>query len=188
MGVWTSLYKREDRQDKKNYRPITTLTAVDKIFEHLLHRQVSEHYKQNLYHKMTAYRKKNSCETTLLRHVEDWKKAIDSKDQVLALSMDMTKAFDSLCPASIVKKLEAYGFSNEALELMRSFFHKRANRIKIGGTTSTWKKMIRGCPQGSSFGPMLWNIFQNDMAFHVKNSNLSMYADDHQLYITGRNI
>ena len=48
--------------------------------------------------------------------------------------------------------------------------------------------MIRGCPQGSSFGPMLWNIFQNDMAFHVKNSNLSMYADDHQLYITGRNI
>ena len=175
MDVWTPLYKREDRQGRKNYRPITTLTAIDKIFEHLLHRQVSEHYKQSLYHKMTAHTK-NSCETTLLRHVDDWKKAIDSKDQVLALSMDMTKAFDSLCPASIVKKLEAYGFSNEALELMRSFFHKRANRIKIGGTTSTWKKMIRGCPQGSSFGPMLWNIFQNDMAFHVKNSNLSMYC------------
>ena len=51
---------------------------------------------------------------------------------------------------------------------------------------SEWRIMERGCPQGSSFGPLLWNMFQNDMAFHIPDSNLTLYADDHQLYVTGK--
>ena len=46
--------------------------------------------------------------------------------------------------------------------------------------------MVLGCPQGSSSGPLLWNLFQNDMSFHMNNANLSMYADDHQTYVMGK--
>ena len=52
--------------------------------------------------------------------------------------------------------------------------------------TSDWIKMERGCSQGSSFGPLLWNIYQNDIPAHVKDANSIMYADDHQMYVKGR--
>ena len=78
------------------------------------------------------------------------------------------------------------GDFNPSLNLMRSFFDDRLNRVKMGDATSDWIKMERGCPQGSSFGPLLWNIYQNDMSAHVKDVNLTMYADDHQMYVKGR--
>ena len=100
--------------------------------------------------------------------------------------MIASKAFDSLSHSLTVKKLEAYGFGGRSLNLMRSFFDNRLNRVKMCDATSDWTKMERGCPQGSSFGPLLWNIYQNDMSAHVKNVNLTMYADDHQMYVKGR--
>ena len=71
---------------------------------------------------------------------------------------------------------------------MRSYFSNRQNRVKLNGVTSSWKDAIRGCPQGSSLGPLLWNIFKNDMTYIVNNASLSMYADDHQLYVKGYSV
>ena len=98
------------------------------------------------------------------------------------LSIDLSEGFDTLCPALTIKKLEAYGFGNRSLDLMRSFFDRRFNRVKINGHTRQRKTMARGCPQGTAFGPLLWNMFQNDIAHHVNVSTLTMHADDHQLY------
>ena len=86
-----------------------------------------------------------------------------------------------------IKKLEAYGFGSGSLDLMRSFFENRRNRVKLGQITSIWKPMKRGCPQGSSFGPLLWNMLQNDLPLHVENGNITMYANDHQLHVKGTN-
>ena len=97
----------------------------------------------------------------------------------------MSTAFDSLCPALTTKKLEAYGFGNHSLDLMQSFFDRRLSRVKINGHTSEWKTMICDCPQGTAFGPLLWNMFQNDLAYHVDLPTLTMCADDHQLYAAG---
>ena len=88
---------------------------------------------------MTAYKEKYSCEVTLLTPVEEWKQAVDRKELVSILSSNMSKAFDSLCPALSIKKLEAYGFGNCSLNLTRSFFNKIFNRVKINGHTSEWK-------------------------------------------------
>ena len=58
--------------------------------------------------------------------------------------------------------------------------------MKVGKATSDWNVMKRGCPQGSSFGPTLWNLYQNDLSYHINEiANLNMYADDHQMYIVG---
>ena len=103
-GECTPVFKKGDRQDKLNYRPITSLICVDKIFEHLLSKQVTRHYDPTLYHKMTAYRSKHSCETTMLMLVEDWKLAVDRKELVTILSTDMIKAFDSLSHSLIINR------------------------------------------------------------------------------------
>ena len=100
----------------------------------------------------------------------------------------MSKAIDSLHPSLMINKLKAYGFSEESLSLMRSYFSNRQNRVKLNGVSGSWKDAVRGCPQGSSFGPLLWNIFQNYMAYIVNDASLSMYADDHQLYVKGYSV
>ena len=74
---------------------------------------------------------------------------------------------------------------------MRSYFSERQNRVRIGtDTMSDWKKAVRGCPQGSNFGPLMWNIFQNDLMHNIQIDKCSviMYADDHQAYTFGEKI
>ena len=100
----------------------------------------------------------------------------------------MSKAFDPLCHNLVIKKLKAYGFTNQSLDLIRSFLNDRYSRVKLGSVRSEWSKMSRGCLQGSSFGPLLWNLLQNDMTMLVKDTNLFMYADDYQLYGSDYNI
>ena len=80
---------------------------------------------------------------------------MDRKELVTILSTDLSTGFDTLCPALTIKKLGAYGFGNRSLDLMRSFFDRRFNRLKINGHTSQRKTMVRGCTQGTTFGPLL---------------------------------
>lgn len=150
-------------------KTITSLIGVDRIFEQLLSNQVICH--KTLYYRMTAYRKKHGCET-LLGAIEGWKLAVDTKQLVYVLSTDTSKAFDCLSHSLTIKKLEAYGFGSRSLDLMLSFFDKRQNRVKLGEITSDWQKVKRGCPQGSSFVPLLWNMFQNDLSSYVEDANL----------------
>ena len=118
--------------------------------------------------------------------MEDWRLALDNKQKALLLSMDMSKAFDSVLPSLTVAKLGAYGFNDKSLQLMHSYFKDQLNRVKVGKGTSDWNVMKHGCHQGSSFRPTLWNLYQNDLSYDINEiANLNMYADDHQMYIVG---
>ena len=79
MGEWTPVFKKGDKTDRGNYRPITVLNSVDKVFESLLSKQITKTMDPHLYQKMSPYRKTHSCETTLIRLTEDWKMAADNK-------------------------------------------------------------------------------------------------------------
>ena len=137
---------------------------IGKIFEHLLCKQITASYDHIMYSKTTAYRKKHSCETALIGLVEDWRLALDNKQKALLLSMDMSKAFDSVLPSLTVVKLGTYGFNDKSLQLMRQ---RPLNRVKVAKATSDWNVMKRGCPQRSSFSPTLWNLYQNDLSYHI---------------------
>ena len=149
-GELIHIFKKRDKHNVENYRPITTLHIIDKVFESLLSKQITHYFDPTL--SPTAYRKNHSCETTLVRLTEDWKHAIDRKELVTILSTDMSKAFDSLCHNLVIKKLKAYGFTSQSVDLIRSFLNDRYSRVKLGTIRSEWPKMSRGCPQGSSFG------------------------------------
>ena len=115
--------------------------------------------------------------------------AMDGNKFIGVLTTDMSKAFDSLQPPLLICKLREYGISEKVLDLFRSYFSQRMCRVKLGTTiTSKWYEVNRGCPQGSKFGPLLWNTFQNDLTYHIKDSELTMYADDHQLYVVKNSI
>ena len=99
----------------------------------------------------------------------------------------MSKAFYSLHLPLFLRKLDAYGFLTSSTSLIRSYFTERKYRVKIGTEiTCEWKEVLRGCPQDSSFGPLLWNTFQNDLNFFANEHNLTMYADNHWLYSAGQ--
>ena len=112
--------------------------------------------KQALSDAITPYRAKNSCETTLIRLTETWRAELDSKKIVGILSSDMSKAlnFVSLSPQLLINNLQAYKFSDKAIQLIRSYFQGREKRVRIGSVTSDWLLVVvkRGCPQGSTFG------------------------------------
>jgi len=176
-------FNKDNKQDIKNFRPVTVLTVIGKVFEQLLSKQLTSFIDPMLSNNLTAYRKNQSCETSLIGSVERWKQAVDNRNVVGVLPTDVSRAFDSLHAPLLINKLRAYGFSNDSLALMRSYFTNRKNRVRISQeTTSDRYATARGCPQGSAFGPLLWNVFQNDLHLATDENRLFMYADDHQLF------
>ena len=99
--------------------------------------------------------------------------------------MDLSKAFDTLNHKLLIAKLGAYGFDTKALYYIKSYLDNREQRIRVNSNFSSWKEIIARVLQGSILGPLLFNIFVNDLFLFVSSSNLSNYADDNTLYTSG---
>ena len=102
--------------------------------------------------------------------------------------MDLSKAFDTMNHDVFIAKLGAYGSQKDALSFMKSYLMKRRQRVRINSNFSAWERIISGVPQGSILGPLLFNIFLNNLFVFVKNSDLSYCADDNTLYSCGNNL
>ena len=184
-GDWAPVYKKMIDTARKNYRPVTVLNCTGKVLEKLIEAQTSAGFRRIFYENSSAYRKHHSCETTLIK----FGGILEKKREMMGLcvsilSTDMSKAFDSLHPPLLLSKLKAYGFEDNTIKLFESYLRDRENCVKIGCYSSTPRVVNRGCPQGSALGPLLWNIFQNDLPYHM-GTRLSMYANDHQIFHVG---
>ena len=98
------------------------------------------------------------------------------------MSMDLSKAFDTIPHALLLAKLSAYGLNSSACALLEDYLSGRMQRVKVGDAYSSWQSVRRGVPQGSVLGPMFFNIFLNDLFYVIKEVKLRAYADDEQLY------
>ena len=127
---------------------------------------------------MSAYRKKYSCSHGLIRLIENWKNALDIGKVCDALLMDLSNAFDCIPHDLVIPKLHAYGIEPSALTFFYSYSKRRKQNVTINNTTSTFHSILSGVAQGSILGPILFNVFINDLFFFLNKSDLHNFADD----------
>ena len=174
----TPVYKKNDKLLVDNYRPVSVLPTVSKIFEKIMQKQFNEYIEKYLSPFLCGYRKGFSTQTALVSLIEKWKSCLDNNGYAGAVLMDLSKAFDTINHQLLIAKLHAYGFSTDALELILSYLSNRWQRVKINTSFSSWTELIQGVPQGSVLGPILFNIYINDLFFLLTEINVCNFADD----------
>lgn len=158
------IHKKNSVLEKGNYRPVSVLSAISKIFETAIEKQLSD--LKNLFNPfLAAFRSGYGCQSTLLRILEDWKRALDNDKYLAAILMDLSKAFDCLPHDLLLLKLSNYGVNDSALNLLKSYLSDRKQCFKLSQCSSQMLEIYKGVPQGSILGPILFKYFVNDIYF-----------------------
>ena len=135
-----------------------------------------------------GFREGFSTQHALIRLIEKWTQCLDASGIVGTILMDLSKAYD--CPPQdlLIAKFEAYGLDVNSLRLMYSYLDSRLQRVKIGSHRSTAKEIKVGVPQGSVLGPLLFNIFINDLCLINLDFEICSFADDNTLCSCGHDL
>jgi len=186
----TPIFKSGQKDSFDNYRPISILPALSKIFEKCAHKQLMRYLEDNglLSESQFGFRKNRSTEHATTLFSDHIRKAMDKGQLTGAVFIDLSKAFDTISHGAIINKLHRYGITGIAKQWLTSYLFCRKQQVSFQGTTSSSHDVYCGVPQGSILGPLLFVLHFNDSIDSLSTCNMLMYADDTVMYYSDKDI
>ena len=179
----TPIFKKGDKSIPANYRPISLTSVCCKVLEHIIHSQVMSHLDSQkiLTDQQHGFRKRRSCESQLIITLQDLAAGLDAGEQIDAILLDFSKAFDKVPHERLLIKLRHYGIRGNILSWIQSFLTGRSQKVLVEGQSSSSSPVTSGVPQGTVLGPLLFLLYINDLPDSVQ-STTRLFADDSLLY------
>ena len=174
----TPVHKKDDTNDKNNYRPVSILPSLSMAFEKCLYDQIYAYTDSILSKAQCGFKKGFSTQHSVIAMIEKWRSNLDQGGICAVLFTDLSQAFDCLVYDFLVARLEVYGFTYKSLKLINSYLTDRKRRTNINSSYSSFLDLLIGVPQGSILGRLLFDIYISDLFLFLDNDNVSSYADE----------
>ena len=173
------IHKKNSKQDKNNYRPISLLSTLGKVFERLIFNSLYKFCKENdlLTWRNSGYKPLDSSMYQLIYISNNIYKALEQGKDVCMVSLDATAAFDRVWHDGLLYKLRCKGIKGKLFDWFQSYLSNRVQRVVIRGQFSSWEHITAGVPQGSILGPLLFLIYIDDIVKNIE-SDICLFADD----------
>ena len=190
QAIVCPIHKKEDIKRCENYRPISLLPNMSKIFERLMYIHLEDFLNSSdiMYKFQFGFRKGYSTNHALISIVEQIRNALDNKMFTCGVFIDLEKASDTVNHQILLSKLDHYGIRGVANAWFASYLLNRYQSVRVNGVTSSSLPVTCGVPQGSILGPLLFLIYINDMNLAVESSTIFHFADDTNLLYSSKTI
>ena len=172
------IHKKNEKNNAKNYRPVSLLPVLSKVAETIVASRISQHLERHhlLSSRQYGFRQGRSAADLHLQLTTEWSAALDRGKASVVVALDIEGAFDKVWHAALVTKLRAAGVDGPLLQLLGNYLRDRQFKVTVNGCDSRLQPIRAGVPQGSCLGPLLWNIYLNDLLHLIPSTRA--YADD----------
>ena len=174
------------KKDKNNYRPVSTLSNISKLYDKCKHQQINEYFESLLSKFQWGFTQRFSAQHYLLVMVKNNEKIRDNKEVFAVVLIDLSRAFECIPHGLLIAKLNAFGFNKKSLSFI-SFLHNREQKTKLGSEFSDFLNILFVVPRRSILGPILFIIFIADLFCINNDIDFASYVDDTTPYVCGQN-